>query len=226
MKLHPAAAYEFRQRLLTSPGEQKDAEYKRSVPFDGRSSFSLKIVRQIFGMANGGGGHIVIGFAEGPKGLLTPDPDHTDARAGTYETTNLSKRANSCVEKGQQVSLAVHQEVHPLTGNRHPIITVEPFTRTPIVCRSTVADPETNAAALEEGAVYLRRDGAETSKAVRASDWDELITRAMANRREEFLGEFRSLIDMLLRPANASAPAPPSLDDFMAEARARARGAQ
>lgn len=52
------------QRLLTQASERQDAEYKSSLPFVGNDSFSLKLVKHIFGMANTGGGWTAIGFSD------------------------------------------------------------------------------------------------------------------------------------------------------------------
>lgn len=194
----PSGASEFRLSLLTSPGERRDVEYKASVPFIRGEEFSLKLLKQIEGMANGGGGTIVIGFTTDATGLLFPDSSHTDQIAASYEPTELSKQANSVVAKGQQVSVTIYQVRHPRTDKCHPLISVGPFDRTPYVNRSQVSATDTGKLVLEEGAVYLRRAGAETSKVVTPGDWEELITRAVANRRTEFLTEFRALVDTML----------------------------
>ena len=61
----------LRQSLLTSPpGERRDVEYKASVRFAPDSEFGLKLVKHILGMANIGGGWIVIGHEDGS---LRPD---------------------------------------------------------------------------------------------------------------------------------------------------------
>ncbi len=194
------------------------------MPFDDKSSFSLNILREIQGMANGGGGVIVVGFKEGSDGLLRGDPSHTDEIAGTYEPTVLSEQVNSSVVRGQHVALSVHFEQHPESGRRHPIITVQPFERTPVVCRSRRTAADTGKVILEECAVYIRREGAETSKVSSARDWEELITRATAVRRNEFLHEFRGLLDMMVLNTAAPAPADASFDEFKLASQLRARG--
>ena len=54
----------FRKSLLTSPGERQDVEYKSSIPFDDNTAFGLRLVKHILGMANIGGGWIVIGYED------------------------------------------------------------------------------------------------------------------------------------------------------------------
>ena len=140
----------------------------------------------------------MIGFAPDTAGLLSPDPSHSDEIAATYEPTELTNQANSVVAKGQQFRITIYQVRHPSTDKCHPLISVGSFDRTPYVNRSQVSATDTGKLVLEEGAVYLRRSGAETSKVVTPGDWEELITRAVANRRTEFLTEFRALVDTML----------------------------
>jgi hypothetical protein len=212
-----------RQRLLTSPAERLDAEYKAAVHFDGRSEFSLKLLRQIQGMANAGGGSIIIGFMEGASGLLEADPNHSEALAATYDPTTLSQQANSSVVRGQVLQLAVHYVALPATGLRHPVIEVRGFERTPYICRGDRQASDTGTLVLEQGAAYIRRPSAETSKVSTAQDWEELISRAVRARRDEFLGELRELLEQMgltaaaLRPSDAE-----RLDDRVASERERA----
>ncbi len=78
---------DFRKSLLTSPGERQDVEYKSAIPFDDNTAFGLRLVKHILGMANVGGGWIVIGYEDGP---LQVDHNHSQKIATTYDTTRLS----------------------------------------------------------------------------------------------------------------------------------------
>ena len=88
MVYDPTQADAFRLRLLESPAERQDAEYKSSLPFDGKSDFSLKLLKHVQGMANGGGGSIIIGFTQEGGQPLEPDPKHTNEIASTYDRRN------------------------------------------------------------------------------------------------------------------------------------------
>lgn len=161
----------FRQSLLTSPGERQDVDYKSSVPFDPDSKFGLKLVKHIMAMANTGGGWIVIGHEDG---TLQPDPNHLDKVTATYDTTTLTAAVKKVVERGQAVRLIVHKELNPRKGLIYPIIRVEESERTPLICRST--KPASNPI-LQQGKVYVRRPGAETTEIQTPEDWDELNER-------------------------------------------------
>lgn len=214
---------EFRQRLLTAPGERREAEYKKSILFEPEREFGLKILRQIQGMANTGGGWIIIGFEQQPNGMLIPDPNHEDAVCGSYEPTRLLQQASSSVARGQVLRATVHFERHPDTGLRYPLIQVEGFERTPFVSRSTKSAADTGQVVLEEGVVYFRRQGAETSKVVTPGDWEEIISRAVANRRSEYLAEFKELLSAVETgrelPTAAAAVTQADLDVWAGEAR-------
>ncbi len=214
----PSEAVTFRQRLLTDPGERREAEYKAALPLGTQDSFTLKLLRQIQGIANGGGGWLVIGFVRGSSGLLAPDPKHSDAVAATFEPTVLSKRANAAVFRGQHLRLTVFHEVHPTTGLRHPIISVLGFERSPFVCRSSQTASDNGELILEQDAVYIRRHGAETSKLCTPEDWDDVISRAVSNRRSETLGELSELLKQMMSPNEAPAPAIEKLEAWTSQA--------
>ena len=109
----------FRQALLTSPGERQGVEYKSAIPFNDNTDFGLKLIKHILGMANTGGGRIVIGYDDDN---LQPDPKHSEGIATTYDTTLLSQAVNSSIHRGQSIKLSVFKETHPETQLTHPEI--------------------------------------------------------------------------------------------------------
>ena len=176
--------------MLTSPGERQGVDYKSAVPFDDSTEFGLKLVKHILGMANTGGGWIVIGYDDE---TLRPDPNHSLKIAATYDSTRLSDVVNRYVERGQSVRVSVYKETHQQSQQMHPIICVEEFERTPFICRSDKSVPDTNEQVLQSGKVYIRRPGAATSEIRTIADWDELLKRVVSQRRDEFLHEFAEL---------------------------------
>ncbi len=71
--------------------------------------------------------------------------------------------------------------------------------------------------------MYFRRQGAETSKVVTPGDWEEIISRAVANRRSEYLAEFKELLSAVETgrelPTAAAAVTQADLDVWAGEAR-------
>ena len=193
---------DFRRSLLTSPGERQDVEYKSAIPFDDNTVFGLRLVKHILGMANVGGGWIVIGYKDGP---LQVDHNNSQEIAATYDTTRLSAAVDKYIHGDQPIRLTVFMEIHPKTQLPHPIIQVQGFERTPFICRSTKAASDSNQPILQTGKVYIRRPGAATSEIQTPSEWEDLLRRCVSQRRDEFLSEF---VD-LFRRMNAGDAAPP-----------------
>ena len=180
----------FRQALLTSPGERQAVEYKSAIDFNAENAFGLKLIRHILGMANTGGGWIVIGYDDT---TLQPDPNHSLEIAGTYDTTRLTEAVNKYIQRGQSIRLSVFKETHHKTQLVHPIIQIEEFQRIPFICRSTKIASDTNELILQSDKVYIRRPGAATSEIRTMSDWDDLLKKCVSQRRDEFLQEFVNL---------------------------------
>ncbi|MFQ5860601.1 MAG: hypothetical protein ACE5IG_03515, partial [Dehalococcoidia bacterium] len=124
--------------------------------------------------------------------------------------------------RGQRVRVTVYFEVHPDTGLRYPIIQVEGFERLPCISRSDRAASDTREQILRQGAVYIRRPGAETAPVSTPQDWEDLINRCVRLRRDEFLTEFRELFERMTSPAQPSSSAAEELSGWMEEMRDRA----
>ena len=209
MAYEPSEVVAFRQRLLISPGERAEVDYKSSVPFDGDDQYTLKLIRHIQGMANANGGWLVIGFNGTPP---KPDPNHTDGVCSSYDPTDVSNHVNSFVARGQRIRLTVYFELHPETDVRYPLIRVDGFEHLPYVCRSDREATDTHKKILRKGAVYLRRPSAETSEVSTPEDWEDLINRCVRLRRDGFLNEFRDLIEQLRKQPIYPPPLP--VEDF------------
>ena len=181
---------DFRKSLLTSPGECQDVEYKSAIPFDDNTAFGLRLVKHILGMANVGGGWIVIGYKDGP---LQVDHNHSQKIAATYDTTRLSAAVDKYVHGDRGIRLTVFVEIHPTTQLPHPIIRIQGLERTPFICRSTKGVSDANQPILQTGKVYIRRPGAATSEIQTPSEWEDLLKRCVSQRRDEFLSDYSSM---------------------------------
>ena len=218
MVYDPTQADAFRRRLLESPAERQDVEYKSSLPFDGKSDFSLRILKHIQGMANSGGGSIIIGFTEDGDKPLEPDPKHTNEIASSYDTTKLSDAANASVFGDQPIELSVYHTELKSTGLIYPIITVQPFKRQPVVCSRNTPK------ALRQGAVYVRTPSAKTTELSRLDDWEDLVNRCVAVRQDEFLDRLGNLLGAMTGRAPPQEDAFDKLDDWTKKMRERAFG--
>ena len=207
MTIDQSNGAEFRKSLLTSPGERQDVEYKSAIRFDDNSAFGLRLVKHILGMANTGGGCIVVGYSDD---TLRVDHNHSEEIATTYDTTRLSASVDKHLHGDQRIQLTVFMEIHPKTQLPHPIIEVQGFERTPFICRSTKAASDSNQPILQTGKVYIRRPGAATSEIQTPSEWEDLLRRCVSQRRDEFLSEF---VDLFRRMNAGDAAAPKDMKE-------------
>ena len=160
------------------------------MPFNDDTAFGLRLIKHILGMANVGGGWLVIGYEDE---TLQSDPNHSQEIAATYDTTRLSSAIDKLVQGDQRIRLSVFMEIHPKTQLPHPIIQVQGFAKTPLICRSTKSASDTNQQILQTGKVYIRRPGAATSEIQTPSEWEDLLRRCVSQRRDEFLSGFVDL---------------------------------
>ena len=209
---------DFRKSLLTSPGERQDVEYKSAIPFGHNPAFGLRLVKHILGMANVGGGWIVIGYSDD---TLQADHYHSQEVAATYDTTQLSAAVDKHIHGDQRIRLTVYMEIHPKTQLPHPIIQVQGFERTPFICRSTKVVSDSNQPILQTGKVYIRRPGAATSEIQTPSEWEDLLMRCVSQRRDEFLSEFVDLFSrMNAGDATPAGDMKEALNEWMVKRRA------
>ncbi|RLI97783.1 MAG: hypothetical protein DRP00_03480 [Candidatus Aenigmatarchaeota archaeon] len=174
--------------LLTFPGEQRNVEYKEAVPFKEREEFSYKLVKHILGMANAGGGYIVIGFTE-RDGLLQSDPGLDDAVVSSYDTTKLLQYVAKFVRGNLTPEVTVEKVKHG--GRVYPIISVGGFEKTPFFCGSTVPQERP---ILKEGALYMRDRLARTVVLASPQQWEDLIGLCVSKRQSELIGVFREFL--------------------------------
>lgn len=221
MTYEPADVVAFRQRLLTNPGERQDVDYKSSVAFGNDDSFSLKLIRHIQGMANAGGGWLVIGFVQTTDQNWLSDPAHTNSVCSSYDPTPLSQMVDSSLTRGQRIRLSIYFETNPNTGLQHPIIRIFGFERVPCICRSDKIASDTGEYILRQGTVYIRRPGAETAPVSTPQDWEDLITNCIRLRRDEFLSEFRELFERMISTSQPSPSVTDELSEWIAQMRNR-----
>lgn len=190
-----------------------------------RDSFSLKLFRHIIGMANSGGGWIVIGFKEDRQQGFIPDPNHSSAICQSYDTTRLAKRVNSLLHQSDDsLKVYVNQVQHPETKVLHPIIQVEGFAKGPFFTKRDVSAEDTKETILRQNALYVRRPGAETVALSNPADWERLIDRCVKLRREKFLRELEDLLNRMGITVSVAAPAEVLTKSWIEEMRHKAIG--
>lgn len=168
----------FYQDLLEQPGEYRDVDYKAAITLGSNADFDARLTKHILGMANAGGGLIVIGYKEMSRKsptrparpqarLLRPDPKLNEEVAASYDPTRLAQKVQHFLGKEQRVNIGVKQvEYHgrcfrSAKGKVFPIIEVSPCGAIPLVCRRDHKSRD-GKKILQAGAIYLRIGGAQT----------------------------------------------------------------
>lgn len=190
----PERAAELRQSYLTHPGEAPEVDYKAAKLFKADDDFALDLVRHILGMANAGGGAIVVGFKEDHAKKPQPDPLMDDTIVASYDASQLASYVEKHVRGTDKAKVRIFKEPHG--GRNYPIIEIEGFERTPYFCRSTKQD-STGKEVLRDGALYFRTDSARTVQIAGPSEWEKLIAICVQRRQDEFLGRFSALMEQM-----------------------------
>ncbi len=179
---------------LEYPGETPKVDYKASIEFDGKSEFSLKLIRHILGFANAGGGYIVIGFPEGPDGKPQHDPSISNTVLASYEPTTLPQMVAKKIAGTDTPKIIVHHI--DFKGNRYPIIEIDEFAIRPFFCRSDHIDTY-GKTILRSGALYIRTSSSNTEEVSSPDEWDNLISVALRKQNDELLGRFSKLLEQI-----------------------------
>ncbi len=196
------------QGHLKFPGESGEVDYKSAVAFDPNAEFALKLVRHVLGMANAGGGSIVVGFTE-ELGKHEPDPALTDEIVASYDPTSFQQSVDRYVLGDKKPETVIEKVEHD--GKTYPIIMVSGFAEDPFFCRSTKPQGKP---ILKEGALYIRDRAAKTVVVASPADWRQLLARCVQLRQSEMLDAFRDLLEQPTTGARPSPRARPYVDEF------------
>lgn len=225
----------IRQTFLLHPGEEAAVDYKDGQKFVSGEEFSLKLIKQILGMANAGGGFLVIGYPENPT-TKHPEPGVVSAEVlASYDLSSLASSVESCKAGTEKMDIRVHKDEHPKSGQVYPIIEVRGFKSRPFFCSKSAGQKKNpkGTPILEAGALYIRIPSARTVKVASPDEWEQIMEQCIAQRQDEVVRRVGDLIKHAIQstvaptPAPSSAPSaspsvPPkkSFDEWVAEVRA------
>ena len=210
---------EYLRSFLRHPGEAPNVDYKSAEIFDGKSEFSLKLIRHILGMANSGGGLLIIGFPEGLDGKPQPDPNIADDVLASYDSTSLPQMVAKKILGTDKPEIIVHHV--DFEGSRYPILEIDEFATRPFFCRSDHFDSQ-GKTILRSGALYIRTSSSNTEEVSNPEEWDRLMKVAMRKRNDEFLGRVSTLLEDIREGTTIeeeSANAPQMLPNWFTEQR-------
>jgi hypothetical protein len=194
--------------ILRRGYESKELDYKGPTSWDETTkNLCCGLVKDILGMANTGGGFIVIGVAELATGFswdgLTP------GQLASFDTSRVNRFLQNYAEPPVNALLRKVEDA----GKYFVVIEVPPFPDTPHLCGKEYPN------VLSAPTLYIRTDNNETAPVRSSADYRLVLERAVRNRSDALLTSFRSILKF-----EAGPPPTTATDDFRRQ-RAGAIGA-
>ncbi|HWK32254.1 MAG TPA: hypothetical protein VNR51_01060 [Hyphomicrobium sp.] len=197
--------------LLIDPREDLDLEIKNWLDLRNDNEAKAIFAKAALALANHGGGFIILGLTEAEGGCVeaegrpaTLDGYSQDVINGIVQ--NYADPAFHC---------AVHIVARP-DGQLFPVVAVPGNHRSPV--RAKRAGPHGNI--VQDNAIYVRKPGPRSEAPTSGQDWDALLARCLANRRDEMLDQIRDLISGAV-PAVVQPAGPARLDQWIQQCLAR-----
>lgn len=197
--------------LLIDPREALDLEIKNWLDLRGNNEAKATFAKAALALANHGGGFILIGLTETDHGYI-----EAEGRPPTLDSYSQDV-INGIIQN--YADPAFHCAVHVVTrqdGPYFPVVVVPGDHRSPI--RARRAGPHGNI--VENNAIYVRKPGPRSEAPTTSQEWELLLTRCLANRRDELLDQIRDLISGAV-PAVANPDGSAKLDQWIDQCLAR-----
>ena len=136
-------------------------------------------------LANHGGGFVVLGLEESGEGLV--EAANRPATLERYDQDLINGIVQSYCDPPFHCS--VHLVPSP-KGAKFPVVKIPGGNRVPVRARRAGPDEKT----VQLNAIYIRRPGPRSEPPQSGQEWDSLLSRCLANRRDEMLGYIRDLL--------------------------------
>lgn len=162
--------------------ENATIEYKSAVGWNelGRRG-QREIIRDLMAFGNSDTiGYLVIGVDP----ITYNRTGITEEQAASYDPTPIGELIRTHSDPEVQFSLHVPE----VQGRHFVVFRVIPFATVPHICRRSYGD------VLQEAAIYVRTDNAQSIKVPTAAHMRRLVERATLNQKETLLAQIRSLV--------------------------------
>lgn len=171
--------------LVENPRETPDVELKDWLDLRGNPDHKAQLAKALLALANHGGGYLLIGFEDGPDPKRS-ERDEPSTLAG-YSQDIINGIVQSYADPPFHCD--VKHVVHS-SGKSHPVVIVPGMHRVPI--RAKRSGPEKKY--VIENTIYIRRPGPKSEAPQSGREWDEVLARCLAARKDEFLTTIRNII--------------------------------
>lgn len=173
--------------LLEMRSESARIDYKESLNWKvATKAEKCQIVKDILAMANyPGGGKLIFGVRDAdyePIGLN--DDDYN-----SFDVTTL----NQFIHQYSDPKINCRVFKNKIDDKKYVILEINEFDNMPIICKKdmTTDDGKT---ILQKGAIYTRKESAESSKIDSSEEMKDVINRALKNRSDELLKSIKTLM--------------------------------
>ena len=197
------------QPLITKPREDLATEYKGWLNLTSKED-RAKLAKAAIALANHGGGHVVIGFAERGQSLES-QPLPPEIPEITQDSVNTAIRRFADPE----FHCEVYDVPHPGTGVSHTVVAV-PSTLTVLVMSRRECQ-----GILIPNRCYIRKPGPRSEQPQTAEEWRTLFNRCVRAYRDEMLEAIRSIITGRVETQNSMPNALDDLQDYCTAAHNR-----
>ena len=191
--------------LLIDPREDLDFEIKNWLDLRGDNDAKANFAKAALALANHGGGFIALGLIETDAGVV--EAQDRPATLDAYGQDQINGIIHRYADP--PFHCAAHFVPSP-AGALFPIVVVPGGHKMPV--RARRAGPHGNI--IELNAIYIRKPGPRSETPQSAQEWDGLLARCLANRRDEMFDQIRDLITGAV-PQVAAAPEPARLDQWI-----------
>ncbi|MBI2886722.1 MAG: ATP-binding protein [Chloroflexi bacterium] len=127
-------------------------------------------------------GYPVVGVSQTASGYERTGV--SEEQAASYDPTPVGELVRQYSDP--EVQFTIH--VPEIQGRRFVVFRVAPFANVPHICRQSYDD------VLEQAAIYVRTDNAQSIKVPSAQHMRRLIERATFNQRDSLLAQIRELV--------------------------------
>lgn len=181
------------QVLLLDPHESLEVEYKAWLDLSSEED-KANLAKAILALANHGGGHVVLGYAESQGNWLPAEPRPLDLRNYTQDIVNgiVQKYADP------PFHCEVRHVPHPVNALLFPVVVIPGPHRIPI--RAKRGGPD-NQRQIQQNVYYIRRPGPCSESPQSGLEWNDLMMRCLNRAGDSFVNRVREIVS---RPPNSS----------------------
>lgn len=171
--------------LPIDPHETLDVEHKDWIDIVNDNDHKATLAKALIALANHGGGFLIFGFSETPKGVIAAGNRPGNLAAYTPDTVNAVVTAYAEPSFHCDVNIVAGPD-----GNQYPIIIVPGGHHVPIKAKRDGP----NGLIVRQNSYYIRRPGPHSEIPQTGRERDALVRRCLSNARADLLDQLRAIL--------------------------------